>query len=191
MEEYIAVIKMFAGNFAPRGFQFCQGQILNINTNQALFALIGTIYGGNGMQNFGLPDLRGRVPVGTTGSVSAPGLPNINLGDIAGVPNITLFTNNLPPHNHPYAMNVSDAKPTESTPVGNLLTVSPSVGSGPNATQLKSYAPVPTEGSGITLKPMGAQVTGLTGASQPFSIMQPYLGMNYIITTEGIFPSRP
>lgn len=183
MEEYLAVIKMFAGTFAPKGYQFCQGQMLSIPQNSALFSLLGTTYGGNGIQNFGLPDLRGRVPVGTGPAVGF--VQPVVLGEAEGVVNRTLTVTNLPAHNH--GINVSEAKPTEATPVGNLLTVSPTVGSGPNATQLKSYAPVPAQGT--TLKQMAP--TTQAGLGQPFSILQPYLGMNYIITTEGIFPPRP
>lgn len=188
MEEYIAVIRMFAGNFAPQNFAFCHGQIMSIMQNTALFSLVGTTYGGNGQTTFGLPDLRGRVPVGTSGSTNVPGLPYVNLGDVGGTQNVTLLTTHLPAHNH--GINVTEAKPTESTPVGNLLTVSPTVGSGPNATQMKSYAPVPAQGSGTTLKQMAAQATTLTGNNQAFPIMQPYLGINFIIALYGIFPAR-
>lgn len=181
----MAVIKMFAGNFAPRGYQFCNGQILSIPQNSALFALLGTTYGGNGQSTFSLPDLRGRVPVGTGLGPGLDFLQAVVLGEAEGVVNRTLTVTNLPAHNH--GISVSEAKPTESTPVGNLLTVSPTVGSGPNATQLKSFAPVPAPGT--PLKQMAP--TTQAGLGQSFSILQPYLGMNYIITTEGIFPPRP
>jgi len=182
MEEYIAVIRMFAGNFAPQNFAFCHGQIMSLVQNTALFSLVGTTYGGNGQTTFGLPDLRGRVPVGFGPGIG--GAPNISLGEVSGVQNTTLTVTNLPAHNH--GISVSEAKPTESTPVGNLLTVSPTVGSGPNATQLKSFAPVPVPGT--TLKQMAP--TTQAGLGYPFSIMQPYLGINFIIALYGIFPAR-
>src|SRR5688572_13508567 len=97
MEGYLAQVIMFAGNFAPRGWAFCQGQILSIAQNTALFALLGTTYGGNGQTTFALPDLRGRVPVGTG---QGPGLPSVTLGELAGEPAHTLISTEMPAHNH-------------------------------------------------------------------------------------------
>ena len=93
MEAFLASITLFAGNFAPRGWAFCLGQILPIAQNQAVFALIGTTYGGNGQTTFALPDLRGRAPIGAG---QGPGLPNISLGEMAGTPQTTLLVNNMP-----------------------------------------------------------------------------------------------
>lgn len=179
MDEYLAVIKMFAGNFYPRTFEFCNGQLISIAQNTALFSLLGTTYGGDGRVTYGLPDLRGRVPVGAG---QGPGLPFIQLGEMAGDMNRTLLTSNLPAHSH--GILASENKPDQSSPVDNYFTVSPAVGSGPNASQLKSYS------STVSDKLMKSKTTE-TGQGMPLSIMQPFLGMNYIITTQGIFPSRP
>ena len=97
-DPYIGEIILFAGNFAPRGWAFCQGQILSIAQNTALFSILGTTYGGNGQTTFALPDLRGRVPVGTG---QGPGLPSVNLGEQAGEPAHTLIATEMPAHNHP------------------------------------------------------------------------------------------
>ena len=97
-EPYLGSIVMFAGNFEPRGWAFCAGQILSISQNSALFAILGTTFGGNGIQTFALPDLRGRGPVGTG---QGPGLSDIVLGEMAGTENVTLTAANMPSHNHP------------------------------------------------------------------------------------------
>ena len=171
MEGYIAQIIMFAGNFAPRTWAFCQGQVVSIAQNTALFSLLGTTYGGNGQTTFNLPDLRGRVPVGTG---TGPGLPNVQLGESAGVPNQTLLVTNMPAHNH--TLNAFSEAGDSGAPQGNLLANS-------GATD-REYR---TTGTGVA---MGATAIGNAGGSQPISIMQPYLGMNYVICLQGIFPSR-
>lgn len=176
MEGYLAQIIMFAGNFAPNGWAYCQGQILSIAQNTALFSLLGTTYGGNGQTTFALPDLRGRVPVGTG---QGPGLANIDLGEMAGEPNHTLITTEMPAHTHTATptVKVSSANATSEEPAGNVL-----------ATQSDNfYAPANTATGNL-----GAVATTIanTGGSQPHNNMQPYLGMNYVICLEGIFPSR-
>src|ERR1700741_2890888 len=97
-EAFIGSIVLFAGNFAPRGWAFCAGPILPICQNTALFSIVGTTYGGNGQTTFALPDLRGRVAVGTG---QGPGLSNVTLGELSGSPTVTLISNNMPAHNHP------------------------------------------------------------------------------------------
>lgn len=169
MEGYIAQIIMFAGNFAPRGWAFCQGQILSIAQNTALFSLLGTTFGGNGTTTFGLPDLRGRVPVGTG---QGPGLPSVDLGQVAGEPTHTLIVNEMPMHNHAAVAHGEDAN--AGKPGGNL----------PAAVGTNIYA------SGAADSPMNAGMIGLTGGNLPHNNMQPYLGMNYVICMEGIYPSR-
>jgi microcystin-dependent protein len=168
---YIAAILLFAGNFAPRGWAFCQGQILSIAQNTALFSLLGTTYGGNGQTTFALPDLRGRVPIHPG---AGPGLPNYTLGEMAGSPSTTLLITNLPAHNHTLTA-FSEAGDT-AAPAGALLANTGALD--------KEYK---TTGSAVT---MGPTAIGVTGGSQPFNIMQPYLALNYIIALEGIFPSR-
>jgi microcystin-dependent protein len=175
MEGYIAEIRLFAGNFAPRGWAFCQGQILSIAQNTALFSLLGTTYGGNGQTTFALPDLRGRVPVGTG---QGPGLPSINLGEMAGEPTHTLIITEMPAHNH-------QAQAQGNTNAGG--TTSPT-----GATWATSTARDNIYVSAAPNTPMAANTVtvGIAGGSQPHNNMQPYLGLNYIICLQGIFPSR-
>ena len=168
----MATIIMFAGNFAPRNWAYCQGQILSISSNTALFSLLGTTYGGNGTTTFGLPDLRGRVPVGTG---QGPGLANVSLGEVAGTTSVTLTINNLPAHNHLVNVPTSDGNGTSDEPNGNILAV---------GSDTIYAAPSSATGS------YGGVTCGVTGGNQPLSIRTPYLGMNYVICLSGIFPSR-
>ena len=191
----MAMIIMFGGNFAPRSWAFCQGQILSIAQNTALFSLLGTTFGGNGQTTFALPDLRGRVPVGTG---QGPGLPSINLGEISGAPTTTLLITNMPAHNHTaipasltVAQSASTAAATTNIPGNGLVpAVLPTIGGGPSATTIKGYAPQDNTATLAASAVTGTISVGIAGGSQPFSIMQPYTGMNYIIAMEGIYPSR-
>lgn len=168
MEPYIGQIMIFCGNFAPQGWAFCNGQLLSISENEALFTLIGTTYGGDGQNTFALPDLRGRVPVGTG---QGSGLPNIVIGQSGGTENVTLLTNNLPAHNHNVTIGVNTANGDESNPT-NFLASS----AGAYAEEADSLL------GGVTIQP--------AGGSQPLSIRNPYLGVNYIISLFGIFPTQ-
>ena len=173
MEGTLAEIRMFAGSFSPRGWIFCNGSIQSIAQNTALFALVGTTYGGDGQTTFGVPDLRGRVPVGTG---NGPGLPGFQLGESGGTNSKTLITTNLPAHNHP--LNAVTQAGSSATPTGNLLANTGALD--------KEYAPA----AGNTATAMGATAIGNTGSSTPIDNMQPYLGINYIMCVVGIFPSR-
>lgn len=178
MEGIIGEIRMFAGNFAPRDWAFCQGQILPIASNTALFSILGTTYGGNGSTTFALPDLRGRVPVGQG---QGPGLPGTQLGQMAGEPNHTLIITEMPAHNHPtqVQVNVQSSPGTSRDPVNNYLAAT-SAGN--------SYDP---GSDGGKMNANATQVSlGIAGGSQAHNNMQPYLGMNYIICMNGIYPSR-
>jgi microcystin-dependent protein len=168
----IGEIRMFAGNFAPRGWAFCQGQILSIAQNTALFSILGTTYGGNGQTTFALPDLRGRAAVGQG---QGPGLSPYYLGQKAGMENTTLLASQLPAHTH--VLNAVEAGGNQASPAGALPAVE-STGTSLN------YS---TAGPSTSLNP---NAVGVAGGSQPFSIMQPYLAVNYIIALEGIFPAR-
>jgi microcystin-dependent protein len=160
---------IFCGNFAPQNWAFCDGSLLPISEYDALFALIGTTYGGDGQSTFALPDLRGRVPVGVG---QGPGLPNnVVIGESGGSENVTLISNNLPAHNHNVSIGVNTAIGDESSP----------------ATFLASHAAGYSEESNAALG--GVTVTP-AGGSQPLAIRNPYLGVNYIICLFGIFPSR-
>ena len=178
---YIAEIFMFAGNFAPRNFALCQGQLLSIAQNTALFSLLGTNYGGNGQTTFGLPDLRGRLPVGTG---QGPGLAGIDLGEVAGAPSTTLAVTNLPSHTH--AVTGTASQPSSSA-AGNADSPNGAVPAG-SATD-ENYAAAGSANGAMAPAPVTA-TAGPSGGGQPFSNMQPYLGMNYVICTSGIFPSR-
>src|SRR5512132_2132085 len=175
MEGYIAEIRLFAGNFAPRGCAFCQGQILSIAQNTALFSLLGTTFGGNGQTTFALPDLRGRVPVGTG---QGPGLPSVNLGEVSGEPTHTLSITEMPAHNHSAQAAGNSNAGDSSSPNGNTWATS--------TTRDSIYTSAAPNG------PMAANTVtvGIAGGSQPHNNMQPYTGINYIICLEGIFPSR-
>ncbi|MBL7731465.1 MAG: phage tail protein [Chitinophagaceae bacterium] len=179
MEGTLAEIRMFAGNFAPRGWQFCNGQLLPIAQWTAVFALVGTIYGGNGQTTFGIPDFRGRIALGTG---SGPGLPNVDLGEMAGVENTTLIITNLPLHNHPVTGTVSM--------VANSGTDGQT--DDPNGRRLcgdNIYTNVTSEPANMA--PLQTNLTtAQAGSNQPFSNRSPYIGMNYIFCVEGIFPSR-
>jgi microcystin-dependent protein len=168
---FLGQIQIFPYNFAPRGWAFCNGQILPIAQNTALFSLLGTTYGGNGQTTFALPDLRGRVP---NSSGQGPGLSNYSLGQVGGTESTTLTINQMPAHGHPYQPKANEGGGVSKEPLNAYLAKS-----GENL-----YA-ASTDG---TL--MGMQTTGLTGGSQPFSLLQPYLTLNYCIALEGIFPSR-
>lgn len=160
---FIAEIRIMSFNFAPKGWALCNGQLLPINQNQALFALLGTTFGGNGQTNFALPNLQGRTPIHVGNSHT--------LGEAAGTISVTLTTGQMPTHNHFVAAN--SANGTTSTPTNNLL-----------ASYLNGYAPV---ASTTTLAP--DELTS-TGGNQPHENRQPYLTLNFCIALQGIFPSQ-
>lgn len=177
-EPFLAEIVLFAGNFAPRGWAFCQGQILSIAQNTALFSLLGTTYGGDGQTTFALPDLRGRVPVGTG---QGPGLPAIDLGEVSGEPTHTLIITEMPAHNHAAqtVINAASGAGNSAGPAGNYPAAS--------STRDAIYS----NATDATMNANAGQVTiGAAGGSQPHNNMQPFLGLNYIIAIEGIYPSR-
>ena len=166
-EPFLGELKLAAFNFAPRGWAYCDGQLLPIAQNTALFSLLGTNYGGNGQTTFALPDLRGRVPV-HVGS-------DIALGQMGGVEAVTLLTTELPAHSHTLS-GASDLA-NASAPGGALPAAKPRGG-------LTRYAPA---GSNTVMAPGSV---ALTGGNQPHNNMQPYLVLAWLIAMEGIFPSR-
>ena|SRR5688572_20065966 len=169
-EPFLGMICQVGFNFAPRGWALCNGQILSIAQNTALFSLLGTTYGGNGQTTFALPDLRGRVPIHAG---QGPGLSNYDLGQVAGAEAITLTVANMPTHNHTAALNASTQPANDTLPTGNYLADGGAYQSATNTTMNA-----------------GAVTTGLAGGSQPTPNIQPYLCINFIIALEGIFPSR-
>lgn len=156
----------------------CQGQQLNLNQWTALFSILGTTYGGNGQTTFGLPDLRGRTLIGVG---QGPGLPNVNLGEISGTPTVTLLQSNMPAHNHVITgkvqIPVNDSNSDADGPVGAYL--------GTPASSIYSSSQ-----NGFAADTVSTLATGIAGSNIPFSNMQPYLGITYIICVEGLFPSR-
>jgi len=168
-EPFLGEIRIFAGNFAPRGFANCDGQLLAISSNTALFSLLGTFYGGDGRTTFGLPDLRGRVPVHVG---SGPALPSYSEGQKGGSNTTTLTAANLPPHNHQVVPPVTNDRRTTNRPAGAV----PAQGG--------SYSTASPSDVGA------AYGTQTVGGGQSFSIMPPYLAVRFIIALVGIYPSR-
>lgn len=160
---FLGEIRMFGGNFAPRGWSLCQGQLLSIAQNDALFALLGTTFGGDGQTTFALPDLRGRIPVHQG--------PGFIAGQLSGSETVTLTTQQIPSHTHtPFANKAAaGTDPTNSLPGG---------GAG------AWFAP------GTPAIPMAANMIGISGGNQPHDNMMPYLAVNFIISLEGLFPSQ-
>ena len=184
-EPLIANVTMFAGNFAPRGWAFCSGQLLAISSNSALFSLIGCTYGGDCRTSMALPDLRGRVPVGSNSNSAGPGLRPIQLGERGGAETTTLLTQNLPSHSHTVTVRVSDNPGSVAAATGNPLGKF-AVEDQTNQT-VEVYDNSPAYSQGNTL---GGVVVGNTGGNIPVNNLQPYLGINFIIALQGIFPSR-
>ncbi|SHF14642.1 phage tail protein [Chryseobacterium takakiae] len=178
MEGYIGEVRLFGGNFAPLGWAFCDGTLYSIAEYTAAFSILGTTFGGDGRVQFGVPDLRGRVAVGTG---QGAGLSIIDLGEVGGTETVTMTTAQMPPHSHTAAATItfpcfSDEGNTGS-PAGNVLA--------------GSEAAYSTQASDTFIAP--ATTTGsisAVGSNAPFSIIQPVLATNYIICLEGIYPPR-
>lgn len=162
-DPYLSEIQIFAFSFPPRGWAQCNGQLLPINQNQALFALLGTLYGGNGTTSFALPDMRSRVPMHVS---------NFNQGEMSGTERHTLTVQEMPAHNH--SALASSASPNQPSPDGNLLA--------------KNAAAPPFINTSNAI--MNSAALGSTGGSQPHENRMPYLALNYCIAIQGIFPSR-
>jgi microcystin-dependent protein len=171
MAAYVGEIRMFAGNFAPAGWMFCEGQTLPISENDVLFQLIGTTYGGDGEETFNLPNLASRVPIhmGT-----GPDGTTYQIGEMAGTEQETLSVQQIPSHTHP--LTGSTANGTATNPGGNVLAGS--------ASSVQPYV------SDTPSDPMNSQMIGPSGGSQPHENVQPFLCINYIISLFGVFPSQ-
>jgi microcystin-dependent protein len=163
-QPYVGEIRMFAGNFAPAGWMFCEGQLLPISENETLFQLIGTTYGGDGQATFALPDLRGRIPIHQGDGFI--------LAETGGAEEITLTVNQIPAHSHP--MLASSSIGSLPTPQSNLLA---------RTTNIDLYSGLPTD---IAFSPVAI---GPVGGSQPHTNFQPYLCIDFIISLYGLFPS--
>lgn len=163
-QPYVGEIRMFAGNFAPAGWMFCEGQLLPISENETLFQLIGTTYGGDGESTFALPDLRGRIPIHQGNGFI--------LAETGGAEEITLTVPQIPTHSHPYLATGNAG--TQVDPAGNVVSASPTI----------DFYVVDTPTSALS-----ASAVGSVGGSQPHTNFQPYLCVDFIISLFGIFPS--
>jgi microcystin-dependent protein len=171
MNPFVAEIRMFAGNFAPSGWALCDGQLLPLSQNTALFSLLGTVYGGNGQSNFALPNLQGSAPMHHG---QGSGLSARFLGEQSGSEFITLLQSEMPVHNH-----IANAK----TSLGNSQTPAGQTWAGSNnAKQYVNTAPN---------TPMSPQALSPTGGDLPHNNLQPYLVVTFIIALQGVFPQRP
>ena len=169
MENFLGQLQLVAFNFAPKGWAFCNGQLLPINQNQALFALVGTYYGGNGTTTFALPNLQGRIPVGTGTSPSGTSWVQ---GEVTGSEGVTLLTTQIPAHTHP--LSVGPTPGTLGPALGNSfagISGSQAFGSSGNVT-------------------MNSTAISMAGGSQSHDNRMPYIALNWIIALTGIFPSR-
>ncbi len=173
-EPFLGEIRMFGGNFAPRGWALCNGQLLSISQNAALFSLLGTTYGGNGQTNFALPNLQGRVPMHWG---QGPGLSPRALGESSGSESVTLLTNQMPAHNHTLSANNNQGD-----------TFSP--GGAVSASAVDSSQQPLNIYSSTANATMAPTAIGLAGGGQPHANMQPYQCVSFIIALQGIFPSR-
>jgi microcystin-dependent protein len=164
-QPYVGEFKMFAGNFAPAGWMFCEGQLLPISEYETLFNLIGTTYGGDGQSTFGLPDLRGRLPIHFGGGFT--------LAETGGVETVTLTVSQMPAHSH--AFFASTGAGSQSNAANNVPAASPSI-----TLYLED----------VTAANMNPSAVGPSGGSQPHNNFQPYLCVSFIISLFGIFPSQ-
>ncbi|MFC5049976.1 phage tail protein [Rubritalea spongiae] len=209
MDPFLAEIKMFAGNFAPRGWAFCDGQLLPISQYSAVFSLVGTIYGGDGRTTFALPDLRSRVPVHPG---SGPGLSTYRLGQKGGAETVTLNQTQIPSHSHlihdlpgtsavtlsaQAEFNVSTAAADEAEPTDSSYLAAASLASGGVVNMFTETAPDEKLASNaVVVTAVGNGVTSSDGATSnaggglPHTNIQPFLCVNFIFALQGVFPSR-
>ena len=168
-QPYVGEIRIFAGNFAPAGWMFCDGSILSISENDTLFNLIGTTYGGDGQSTFALPDLRGRLPL----HMGNGGGSSYVLGQNGGSEEVTLTVNQMPSHSHPMLANSGNA--TTANAAGNVLAQTP------------TYTPYIASNANVQLA--GTAIAQQVGGSQPHSNIQPFLCVDFIISLYGVYPS--
>ena len=173
-DPFVAEIRIFPFNFAPKGWAWCDGQLLPLSQNTALFSLLGTTYGGDGKSNFALPDLQGRAPMHPG---QGPGLSLHDLGETGGSETVTLLESEIPSHSH--ALQASNTQGISQTPVGTL----PAGGVG----GIAQYADPPGQGS---LTPLAPNALAPAGGDQPHNNMQPYLTLYFNIALQGVYPPR-
>ncbi len=171
-DPFVAEIRIFGFNFAPRGWAFCQGQLLPLSQNTALFSLLGTTYGGNGQSNFALPDLQGNAPMHPG---QGPGLSLHDLGETGGSETVTLLQSEMPSHNHTMRASSDDGDQLQPTPARSF------------ARSIDGSAYIASNAGLVQLSP---QVLAPTGGDQPHNNMMPYLTLNFCIALQGVFPPR-
>ena len=209
MDSFLGLIYLSALSFAPRQFAFCSGQIIAVTSNSALFALLGTNFGGNGRTTFGIPDFRGRVPVGSddmgVGPGLTPGVSTFDLGTRFGFEKVMLSISEIPAHNHGAifsgtggsgadAVSLSTAAAVREVPQNGDVPAVANFGSGLGVTNVKSFGPDSSTVNGQVIStggtPAGSVTVDMTGGSESHYNIQPSQAINYIIAVEGIFPSR-
>lgn len=173
-DPFVGEIRIFAGNFAPYGWAFCNGQLMPIRQYSALFSLLGVTYGGDGKTTFALPNLQGSAPMSPG---QGPGLTNRDLGENGGSPTVTLLTNEMPMHNHIPMADGNEDSAQVSVATGNVW------GTGGRGSSLYT-----TDSGRVAMSPMAL---GAAGGSMPHNNMQPYLAVSFIIALQGVFPTRP
>jgi microcystin-dependent protein len=174
-DPFVAEIRIFAGNFAPKGWALCDGQLLPISQNTALFSLLGTNYGGDGKSTFGLPDLQGRAPMHAG---QGSGLSSRFIGELAGEQTVTLLQSEMPVHVH--TAQCAGTNGDTADPTANIWTIA-----GARRAEVNQYAP--TGGNNVQMSPLGLSIAG---SSFPHNNMMPFLGLTFIIAMQGVFPPR-
>ena len=174
-DPFVAEIRIFPYNFAPKGWAFCNVQLMPLSQNTALFSLLGTYYGGDGKSTFALPNLQGSVPIHTGGAQPGPGLSTYDLGQSGGTPAVTLQLSEIP--SHPHSLNTYNDIGEDRVP-------------GPTEALARSTGGMLYGAPSNPVVPMAAQSLPLAGSTQPHNNMQPYLTCNFNIALQGIFPPR-
>jgi microcystin-dependent protein len=179
-DPFLAEIRIFSGNFAPKGWALCNGQILPLSQNTALFSLVGTTYGGNGESNFALPNLQGSAPMQQG---QGPGLSPRVLGETGGEQFVTLLPSEIPSHGH--SLSATTTKGSTATSANNQLALASAGGGKTSAGNVVNY--YSTNNATTQLNPFALSIAG---GSQPHNNMMPYLGLTFIIALQGIYPPR-
>lgn len=191
MDNYLGEIRIFAGNFAPAGWQLCDGTLLSISQNDALFTLLGTTYGGDGINTFAVPDLRQRISVGTGLISPSGGSQTYVIGQQSGTQNVTLLVNNIPQHTH--ALMATSTAATTGDPANNMLAITNGDNNtGPTAypdVNLYTTLPLPAGGTSTPNATLDERTLQTTGYTEPHDNSMPYVTINFIIATVGIYPS--
>jgi microcystin-dependent protein len=176
MDPFVAEIRIFPFNFAPKGWAFCDGQLMPLSQNTALFSLLGTVYGGDGKSTFALPDLQGSVPMHPGNFGPGPGLSQHSLGEMGGSETVTLLDSEMPVHTHTVMSVATTFGANTNVPTGNAFAES---------AQGNAYTPA------ANLVQMSEEALTPVGGDQPHNNMQPYLTLNFCIALQGVFPARP